>query len=69
MRLRPGDAFRIASGGGGGFGDPTARPVGNVAEDVVEGYVSRQAAAALYGVEVDEHGQANEASRRTGARD
>ena len=69
VRLRPGDAFRIASGGGGGFGDPTARPVGNVAEDVVEGYVSRQAAAALYGVEVDEHGQANEASRRTGARD
>ena len=68
VRLRPGDAFRIASGGGGGFGDPSGRPAARVAEDVEEGYVTPAEAARLYGVEVDETGRVDEAAttRRRG---
>jgi N-methylhydantoinase B len=51
--LRPGDAFRVRSGGGGGYGTPLARPPEDVAEDVKQGYVSVAAAAELYGVVVD----------------
>ncbi len=40
----------LRSAGGGGYGDPLARPSAQVAEDVREGYVSRAAAAGLYGV-------------------
>jgi len=52
-QLKPGDAFRISSGGGGGYGSPFERPIEVVAEDVRQGYVSVRAAAELYGVVVD----------------
>jgi N-methylhydantoinase B len=52
-QLKPGDAFRISSGGGGGYGAPFERPVEDVREDVRQGYVSVQAAAERYGVVVD----------------
>jgi N-methylhydantoinase B len=52
-QLKPGDAFRIASGGGGGYGSPFERPVEAVREDVRQGYVSVKAAADLYGVVID----------------
>ena len=52
-QLKPGDAFRISSGGGGGYGPPHLRPTEDVAEDVRQGYVSVQAAAERYGVVVD----------------
>ena len=42
--LRPGDAYRIRSGGGGGYGDPHERPAELVAEDVRQGYVSAEVA-------------------------
>jgi N-methylhydantoinase B len=51
--LEPGDAFRLRSGGGGGYGSPLERPVDLVANDVKQGYVSVEAAAELYGVVVD----------------
>ena len=51
--LKPGDAFLIRSGGGGGYGDPLERPIEEVAEDVRQGYVSVEAAAELYGVVID----------------
>src|SRR5262249_20087743 len=51
--LKPGDAFKISSGGGGGYGDPTQRPAEDVAEDVRQGYVSVEAARDRYGVVVD----------------
>jgi N-methylhydantoinase B len=51
--LKPGDAFRIRSGGGGGYGSPLERPAEAVREDVRQGYVSVAAAADLYGVVVD----------------
>ena len=52
-QLKPGDAFKIRSGGGGGYGDPLARPVEQVREDVRQGYVTVTAAAELYGVVLD----------------
>jgi N-methylhydantoinase B len=51
-RLRKGDAFRMLSGGGGGFGDPRTRDAELVAFDVAEGYVSVEAAERDYGVVV-----------------
>ena len=49
-QLKPEDAFRISSGGGGGYGSPFKRPAEDVREDVRQGYVSVEAAAELYGV-------------------
>ena len=53
QRLRAGDAFMLRSGGGGGFGDPITREITFVVKDVIEGYVTTQAAASEYGVIVD----------------
>jgi N-methylhydantoinase B len=53
-RLKAGDAFRLRSGGGGGYGSPLERPLDDVRNDVRQGYVSVEAAAALYSVVVDE---------------
>jgi N-methylhydantoinase B len=52
-RLKPGDAVRLRSGGGGGYGAPLERRVEEVLEDVRQGYVTVAAAASLYGVVVD----------------
>jgi N-methylhydantoinase B len=52
-QLAAGDGYRMRSGGGGGYGDPHARPAAAVAEDVRQGYVSVKAAKELYGVVVD----------------
>ncbi|HWF96049.1 MAG TPA: hydantoinase B/oxoprolinase family protein [Xanthobacteraceae bacterium] len=51
--LKAGDAFRLRSGGGGGYGSPFERPAELVAEDVRQGYVSIAAAAEHYGVVID----------------
>jgi N-methylhydantoinase B len=51
--LKAGDAFRIRSGGGGGYGSPHERPPERVQEDVRQGYVSVAAAAEHYGVVLD----------------
>ncbi len=51
--LKPGDAYRTRSGGGGGYGPPWQRPVEKVQEDVRQGYVSVEQAEALYGVVLD----------------
>ena len=40
----------VRTGGGGGWGDPLARPAVLVAADAAEGLISRQAARELYGV-------------------
>jgi N-methylhydantoinase B len=52
-QLKAGDAFKIRSGGGGGYGNPLERPVAEVANDVRQGYVTAKAAAELYGVVID----------------
>ena len=52
-QLKPGDAFRVRSGGGGGYGSPLERPLADVQADVRQGYVTVKAAAELYGVVID----------------
>jgi N-methylhydantoinase B len=44
----------VRTGGGGGWGDPLERDVGEVAEDVREDMISREAARDLYGVVLDD---------------
>ena len=63
-RLRPGDAFRLVAGGGGGFGNPKERPIAMVAEDVAEGYVSLGTAQKIYKVAIGHDGEADEAETR-----
>lgn len=48
--LGPGDRFTSANPGGGGCGDPFTRPVAEVLADVLDGYVSIDAAEIEYGV-------------------
>jgi N-methylhydantoinase B len=50
VQLAPGDKYVIESGGGGGFGDPLLRQPTQVADDVRQGYVSRESASRDYGV-------------------
>ena len=52
-QVKAGDAFRLRSGGGGGYGSPLTRPAEDVRNDVRQGYVSVEEAATLYGVVVD----------------
>ncbi|MCS5734427.1 hydantoinase B/oxoprolinase family protein [Herbiconiux daphne] len=52
--VQPGDLIRLLTAGGGGHGDPAERDPALVRRDVSEGYVSREAAASVYGVELDE---------------
>jgi N-methylhydantoinase B len=50
QRLKPGDAFTLSAGGGGGFGPPTDREPERVAHDVAQGYVSDAVARDVYRV-------------------
>jgi N-methylhydantoinase B len=52
-QIKAGDAFRLRSGGGGGYGSPLDRPVEDVRNDVQQGYVSVHEAAVFYGVVID----------------
>jgi N-methylhydantoinase B/oxoprolinase/acetone carboxylase alpha subunit len=53
LRLKQGDVFSWDLGGGGGLGDPFQRDPERVRQDVVRGYVSRDAAERDYGVVLD----------------
>ena len=48
--LKPGEAYILRSGGGGGYGSPLDRPLDQVEADVLEGYISRERAERCYGV-------------------
>ena len=52
-QIKTDDAWRISSGGGGGYGSPFDRPPKDVRADVYQGYVSAKAAEELYGVVID----------------
>ena len=52
-QLKDGEAFRLRSGGGGGFGPAIERPAEIVAADVKQGYISLAKAQEAYGVVVD----------------
>jgi N-methylhydantoinase B/oxoprolinase/acetone carboxylase alpha subunit len=49
-QLKPGDAYVLRSGGGGGFGSPLERPPADVQEDVRQSYVTVISARDYYGV-------------------
>jgi N-methylhydantoinase B len=51
--LEPGSVVELLTGGGGGFGDPRQRDPEQVRRDVLDGYVSLQAAERDYGVKLD----------------
>ena len=50
LPLERGDVVTLLTGGGGGFGAPLEREPERVRQDVVDGYVSREAAVRDYGV-------------------
>lgn len=64
VRLKPGDAYMMRSGGGGGFGPPESRDPALVARDVREGYVSRAVALGVYRVVLDASGEVDAAATR-----
>ncbi len=49
--LEAGESFVLECAGGGGYGDPRRRDPGALAQDLAEGYVSAEAARAIYGAE------------------
>jgi N-methylhydantoinase B len=51
VKLTRGDRVLLEKAGGGGLGDPRARPLAKVVDDVLDGYVTRDAAIADYGAE------------------
>ncbi|MFC3959134.1 hydantoinase B/oxoprolinase family protein [Halovivax cerinus] len=55
--FEPGEIISNRSGGGGGYGDPLDRDPESVREDVVDGYVSPEAAREDYGVVVSADGE------------
>ncbi|MEU3764711.1 hydantoinase B/oxoprolinase family protein [Amycolatopsis keratiniphila] len=57
VNLRPDDVVNVVLPGGGGYGDPRERAMEAVLADVVDGYISVEAARELYGVEVTYHGE------------
>lgn len=54
--LSAGDLTVVDLGGGGGWGDPLERDPQAVLDDVLDEYVSREAAERYYGVVIDERG-------------
>lgn len=60
VRLARGDAYKMLSGGGGGFGDPAERDPELVAHDVREGYVGRDNARSVYKVALTADGQVDQ---------
>jgi len=60
-----GETLLVEMPGGGGFGDPRARPAAAVASDVAAGLVSAAAAARDYGVVCDADGVLDEAATAT----
>ena len=69
--LRSGESVIAASCGGGGYGSPQERLPSRIANDVAEGYVSRERAERVYAVAFDASGAVDEAAtvaRRARAR-
>jgi N-methylhydantoinase B len=64
VRLERGDAYKMLSGGGGGFGDPLERDMDKVAEDVREGYVGAEVAREVYRVALDAQGRVDAEATR-----
>jgi len=59
VRLTPESRVRMRFPGGGGYGDPGERPVRQVLDDVVNGYITIEAARERYGVRIEYVGPAD----------
>ena len=66
--LEPGEGFHHFSGGGGGYGDPLEREPERVVDDVLDGYISVEAAERDYGIIVAADGSWTPDARRGGQR-
>lgn len=62
VRLEPGETIRGQTCGGGGYGPPHERDVQRVADDVREGWISRERAFDVYGVVIDDDGRVDAAA-------
>ena len=62
LTLNRGDRFLLQSAGGGGYGPAWERPVSQVLDDVLDGYVTAAGARREYGVAIDETGAVNHAA-------
>ncbi|MCX9077914.1 MAG: hydantoinase B/oxoprolinase family protein [Candidatus Methanoperedens sp.] len=54
-KLKRGEVARMATGTGGGYGDPFQRPEEEVVQDVRDGYLTPEMAERDYGIVVDTH--------------
>ncbi|HEY7647832.1 MAG TPA: hydantoinase B/oxoprolinase family protein, partial [Methylomirabilota bacterium] len=59
-----GDVVSFQQSGAGGYGDARERDPARVRDDVLDGYVSLEAARARYGVVLDDDGTVNESATR-----
>jgi N-methylhydantoinase B len=64
LEMEPGEALRIGTQGGGGFGDPLERPTAAVAEDLANGIISAATARESYGVLFEDTGAVDEPATR-----
>jgi len=60
MRIGAGDRFVCVGRRGGGYGDPLARDLLRVRDDVADGLISSEAAKAEYGVVLNGTGSVDE---------
>ncbi|MBX5088337.1 hydantoinase B/oxoprolinase family protein [Rhizobium lentis] len=65
VRCDPGDVIRITGPGGGGYGNPAERPIEAVVADIQAGFITREGAAADYGVILGSDGRVDEEGTRT----
>ena len=66
VHMEEGDVLRLETPGGGGFGSPYDRDVGQVAEDVKRGYYDWDLARDIYGVIINpESGDVDEVATAT----
>ncbi len=49
LDLAKGAVVRVVTGGGGGYGDPAARPEAEIADDIADGYLTPETARRAYG--------------------
>lgn len=61
-KLKPGDAYILRSGGGGGYGTPLERDLDLLARDMRGGYVSRDYAENVYGAVIAPDGTIDRAA-------
>ena len=64
LAVKAGDTLTLYMPGGSGYGDPYRRPPEKVGSDVVQGFVSRQAAESDYGVVIGDDGAVDAAATR-----